>query len=332
MLDLAVANTGADIVIRPAAGVGIVFGIAFSSDGSSYVACPGDDLLQYETSTGSLVRAVPSGGRLDWTKRDLDFAYGIAVSPDGSFVAGGRGNGSVFLWKFGSDQRPLLLPGHERYVQCIRFSQAGDLLASGGHHQVGIWDFQQRKIKRWIKVTHFEDMAFSPGSKTIAVACGMGGAVLYDVETGSRIRDFVSGKDTRCVTFSRDGRAILSTDIVHEGQKTVGNIRIWDVSSGGVKAVLSGHTEIVEAVLALRDGRRAISASCDCTVRAWDLLAMKEIGRVSLPRTPAYSMALSADETTVLIGSIDKVALVSVNTILKRMDRTENSGKGTHNY
>ena len=46
-------------------------------------------------------------------------------------------------------------------------------------------------------------------------------------------------------------------------------MRVWDASSGVCLRVLEGHTEFVNSVTALGDGRLA-SASWDKTVRVWD--------------------------------------------------------------
>ena len=46
---------------------------------------------------------------------------------------------------------------------------------------------------------------------------------------------------------------------------------MWDLESGQLVHTLEGHTDLVNAVAVTPDGRRAISASADHTLRVWDV-------------------------------------------------------------
>src|SRR2546426_227203 len=49
------------------------------------------------------------------------------------------------------------------------------------------------------------------------------------------------------------------------------NLKIWDLLSGEIVAILEGHTEPVKAVAVFPDGERPISASEDMTLKVWTL-------------------------------------------------------------
>src|SRR6516164_9604101 len=47
-------------------------------------------------------------------------------------------------------------------------------------------------------------------------------------------------------------------------------LQVWDLESGQLVRTLSGHTDLIHAVLLTPDGRHVISASADHTLRVWD--------------------------------------------------------------
>lgn len=117
---------------------------------------------------------------------------------------------------------------------------------------------------------------------------------------------------------------------------------MWDHATGAVLHVLTGHTNSVTSVCTTPDGRYALSASTDSTVRVWDLATGRPVrtlsghgGEVSSVRAaadgahaithdhaarvweltsgrcvrtiaPASSAALTADERRVLTINTDK--------------------------
>ena len=46
---------------------------------------------------------------------------------------------------------------------------------------------------------------------------------------------------------------------------------MWDLETGGALRTLEGHSDTVNGVAVTPDGRRAVSASHDHTLKAWDL-------------------------------------------------------------
>jgi WD40 repeat protein len=53
-------------------------------------------------------------------------------------------------------------------------------------------------------------------------------------------------------------------------------LKVWDLASGQENLTLTGHSDEVNAVAVTPDGKRAVSASRDRTLRVWDLESGKE--------------------------------------------------------
>ena len=106
------------------------------------------------------------------------------------------------------------------------------------------------------------DIAFSPDSTQLAVACDIG-VWVYDVDTAIGLNLLVEHKEyVRCVAFSSDGHAIASGSIDN-------TVVLWDATSGTPTATLTGHTDAVRSVAFSPDGATLASGSPDNTVRLW---------------------------------------------------------------
>jgi WD40 repeat protein len=71
-----------------------------------------------------------------------------------------------------------------------------------------------------------------------------------------------------------------------------GMVRLWDVTTGAEGGSLHGHTDGVNALCLLRDGRPA-SGSLDNTIRLWDLRIHVENARLEVV-APIWSLVAIA--------------------------------------
>jgi hypothetical protein len=87
-------------------------------------------------------------------------------------------------------------------------------------------------------------------------------------------------------------------------------IRIWDVKTGTLIKILSGHSLEVHSLNYSPDGRRILSGSRDGTIRIWDAETGKEIRTVSGNRGGVYFVVFSPDGRRIISGSGNNTAKI----------------------
>jgi dipeptidyl aminopeptidase/acylaminoacyl peptidase len=74
-----------------------------------------------------------------------------------------------------------------------------------------------------------------------------------------------------------------------------GMVRVWDAASGTERAVLKGHSELVESAAFSPDGKLIATASSDNTARLWDVASGTERGVLKDHTDDVRSVAFSPD-------------------------------------
>lgn len=103
--------------------------------------------------------------------------------------------------------------------------------------------------------------------------------------------------------FSPDGRRVVTAS----ADETA---RIWDVSSGQLIAVLTGHTSAVRSAAFSPDGRHIVTASRDETARLWDAGSGKELAVLRGHQEAVDGAAFSPDGSMIVTASYDRTARV----------------------
>ncbi len=78
------------------------------------------------------------------------------------------------------------------------------------------------------------------------------------------------------LAFSADGKLLVSG-----GSATDHSVRVWDVSAGTQRALLSGNEKQVAAVGFSADGMKTLSAGYDYTIRIWDAARGQSVAVIS---------------------------------------------------
>jgi WD40 repeat protein len=154
------------------------------------------------------------------------------------------------------------------------------------------------------------DVAFSPDSRTVAIADPAGDLRLWDVATRGLYGAPIVGQGVTSVAFSPDRRTLATG-----GQD--GAVRLWSVATRRqIGPPLGSHPGPVLGIAFSPDGRTVASAGGDGTTRLWSVTHHAEIGAPlpGQPGVPTTGVAFSPDGRLLASVSVE-VRLWSVATL-----------------
>ncbi|WBP91037.1 WD40 repeat domain-containing protein [Kitasatospora cathayae] len=208
-------------------------------------------------------------------------------SPEGRLVATGCGDHTVRCWDPATGQELRRLTGHTADVTAVAFSPDRRQLLSGcaqydpGADQVRLWDLDGgTELRRFGEELFAVTAVGFAVHGALLVATTMDGLLhVWDPVTGAQTGRFEVGTgNLRCLAVAPDGRRLLTgsgTDHYDADLlATLGvdnRVRLVDPGDGRELARYEGHTGNVNALAFIPDGRRALSASADRTIRLWEL-------------------------------------------------------------
>ncbi len=196
----------------------------------------------------------------------------------------------------------FVLPLHSRSVNAVACSPTDcSLIASGSNDQtLRLWDAETGKLRRSIPFGERElvlSLAFSPDGKLLAAGLWTGVIRLLDPVSGG-VQGELSGPAVKvlCLAFSSDGARLLS------GSEEDGTVRLWNVQKRLLVREFPVHKARVTGVAFWPDGKLAVSASFDGSLRLTNLETgdSRELERFP---DPVLSMALSSGERRLIASS-----------------------------
>jgi WD40 repeat protein len=226
----------------------------------------------------------------------------LAVSPDKTTVAAGRGN-QIHVYDAGSGAhiRTLVSPGlktkdgkdvkaaHVSLVESMAWSPDGKYLVSGSFREVTIWDALTGQERH--KITGFAHivvaLAFSQDGKMLGVAGGMptvdGEVKVFTVGDWKLILDLKNcHSDTVYgLAFSPHDLQVMAPGTTEKDKKFVTVnllatcsadkfVKVWNLPDGKFVKSFEGHTHHVLDVGWAADGKLLASAGGDNTVKVWN--------------------------------------------------------------
>jgi WD40 repeat protein len=221
--------------------------------------------------------------------------HAIELSADGRFAVSASRDHTLRIWDLEQACSTHVLKGHTREVLDLQLSADGRSLVSWSRDRTArLWDVQSGRAMRALVADDNERAlaALDAGSALIAelgagptvdvsaksmfydtcvaispdghtVVLGSHGTVcLWDARTGAMRHQPLGDFDTVAIEFAPDsGRVILGS--------LFGSLLMWQF--GTEPKLLEGHSGRVLDVVVTPDGRRAVSAATDDTIRIWDL-------------------------------------------------------------
>jgi serine/threonine protein kinase len=236
--------------------------------------------------------------------------YTVAISPNLSQIASGDKNRRVQLRRIESVHNscqelhadPSNLDSHHGFVQTVRFSPDGQILASGGaDHRIRLWNTNTSKI-----ITTFSDhqqpvlaMQFMPNGK-ILVSAGVDRTIrFWDVEHKQLLKTITAHEQQiNALAISQDGQLIVSGS----SDRTV------QVRQLGTKTqyTLTGHQDSVLTVAISPDGKTIASGATDGMVYLWDTDTMQLMNSFQAHGQAVKSIVFQINGQFMITASLDR--------------------------
>jgi WD40 repeat protein len=217
---------------------------------------------------------------------------GVAISPDGHWLAaaGERGTLALFDRESGTLRQKLL--GHD--------AKAGDtgsvfsvvfhpkqpwLYSAGDDGQIIRWAVPQagqaaRELQRWTgkDLGAVYALALTPDGQVLASGHTDGSIRLWQADSGALLRVLAGHRESismqNGLAFSPDGLRLASASNDHTA-------RLWDWASGKSLQVLEGHNGDVNGVAFSPDGQMLATASNDQSLLLWDAHTGQKLRRLT---------------------------------------------------
>jgi WD40 repeat protein len=232
--------------------------LAISSDGGTLISRWYGDIC---------VRALPGMESLDqWYASGND---GLAMSPDGQFVALGGENGNISLRSMPDGGVQASLSGHSLTCGTLAFTPDSCVLVSGGGDgDVKLWSVPDGALLKTLsgRASAVQAVAVSPtGSMLVSGTWGTSSSdatvSIWSLPDGGLMGTLMPGSGVHTLAITANGGLLAAG--------TAGGVGLWSLPGGAQLAMLDTLDTVCVAVS--RDGRTLASGSGSGTIKIWSL-------------------------------------------------------------
>jgi len=233
-------------------------------------------------------------------------AYAVAWSDDGQFLATGDESGRIFIWDTITGQKKSMIYGdHQRGIQKLSFNHPRTLLISTGKDdKIDVWSFPSgKKVGEVLgKGANLYSGVFNPLTDNfIAATLTVSSRVYRETGTGPKTVGFLTSPDPQGaldINWNKAGTMIIT------GEKS-GNAVIYDGKVWKKQGTLKGHGDFVTSVGFSPNGKYAVTASPDRTVRVWEPKSLKQVAMLENQSAVGSPLAFTADGKFLLTVGVD---------------------------
>ncbi len=226
----------------------------------------------WDLSRGRRVHSLAfvEGGRVEEVE-------GLFLTPEGRWAAACGREGTVAVWDVPSGRRRHVCHVDASPITAACFGKDGRILAAGTRDgAVLLADTANGRILRRFSVSApVRAVALTPNSMLLSVAAGAQSLSTWDTRSATRVAEWDGqGEGVVALGMSPDGALILSCGLD-------GVVHAWRGHDGAHLRALHGHQDAVRSVSLTFDGRMAVTASSDRSIRVWDLREGRCVGTVA---------------------------------------------------
>jgi WD40 repeat protein len=262
----------------------------------------------------------------------------IALSPNGQILATSNRNSELIkIWQLHTGQEISTIIGHAKGTHSLAFSLEGQTLWGSSYCEHGDEYDNWFEIKEWNlqtgEVIHclpgYGDFALSPDGQLL-VTGSWDKIKVWELQTEQEIRTLQGACWVKSITFSTDGKTVISTDDMMCASSTE-YIKVWDLNTGQLIRTLGEKREYCKAFVLNSNGQTLISTTDKENLKIWDLSTGELLHTVMIPLSP---LILSLDGHTLIndcinIGSLNNTISVwdlrtwqEIPTFMKHPDIT----------
>src|SRR5271157_5808756 len=292
-----------------------VYGVAVTADGQRAVSASEDKTLK--------VWDLDSGRELLTLKGHTDRVTAVAVTPDGQRAVSASEDKTLKVWDLDSGRELRTLKGHTDRVTAVAVTPDGQRAVSASPDKtLKVWELASGRELRTL-TGHSDQVravAVTPDGQHVVSASFDKTLKVWELASGRELRTLKGHESyVTAVAVTPDGRRAVSASLDD-------TLKVWDLKSayrfrfvprligrmltGRALRTLSGHSAYVTGVAVTPDGRRAVSASLDDTLKVWDLKSGRELRTLQGHSAAVRGMAVTADGKRAVSASEDKTLKV----------------------
>lgn len=226
-----------------------------------------------------LLNTVPADGIL----------HKLAVSPDGTRVAGVGPDDGFRLWDLSSGALIADSRDKDQEQSCIAFSPASDLIATGGFGgKVLVRSTRDGAVLQTLTghTDSVRTLAFSASGQQLATAGRDSTVRLWNTSTWQTEAVLPIGQQVAAIAWRPE------TGSLAVGRRD-GNVQFWDVVKAQELSSIRAHADPVEAMAFSTDGSRLVTGSQDKTAKVWNPVSGELIATLEPHRESIVGVAFS---------------------------------------
>jgi len=288
----------------------LLSGLAVHPDGNRLLVAQG--WTDYpETSSYSIwVLNLADGELVQQLEGHQDWITSLVISPDGRWLLSTDAEGMAILWDLESGEEVRRFDNSG--TSFIFHPDGKTALRSSVDFSLELWDLASGEMMRRFEghTDRVNDLVLSPDGETAYSTSNDNTVRAWSVATGELIATYQPFAEdvTNALAISPDGSRLL---VGHDWEWVQGNdpidgaIAVLDTGTGETLMVLEGHTGGVRSIEFSLDGRYALSAAGDRTLRLWDMSTGQQLAVLIGHRHWVSQTAFSPDGLSAYSTSAD---------------------------